>query len=81
MPGKSPTSNVTLADVVAQNVRAEMARSSYTQASLAPKLHLSQQALSERLRGKVKFDINEIGSIATVLGVPLSALVPNEAVA
>ncbi|MEN4419798.1 helix-turn-helix transcriptional regulator [Mycobacteroides chelonae] len=70
-----------MTQVVAANVRAEMARGGWNQSKLAPALKMSQQALSERLRGRVAFDVNEIGAIASVLGVRVSVLMPTEAVA
>ncbi|ORB49822.1 hypothetical protein BST43_22695 [Mycobacteroides saopaulense] len=77
----SSTHPETTTQRVAANVRAEMARAGWNQTKLAPALNMSQQALSERLRGRVAFDVNEIGAIATALGVRVSALMPTEAVA
>lgn len=64
-----------------KNVRAEMARAGVTQAALAKVLGLSQAAVSARLLGKTPFDINELTTIAATLDIPLSDLLPREAVA
>ena len=65
-----------------RNVRAEMARAGVSQIDLAERVGLSQSGLSKRLRGVVPFDVNELDSIATALGVPVVALLPQpEAVA
>jgi transcriptional regulator with XRE-family HTH domain len=60
---------------IASNVRAEMARRSETQTSLAGKLGRTQSSLSRRLCGQVPFDVVELGTIAKVLNVPLACLV------
>lgn len=64
-----------------ENVRAEMARRRVTQMALARQIGLSQSAVSARLKGKTPFDINELCLIASVLDVPLAALLPTEAAA
>lgn len=64
-----------------ENVRAEMARRGVTQMVLARKIGLSQPAVSARLKGKTPFNINELCLIASVLNVPLTALLPTEAAA
>ena len=64
-----------------ENVRAEMARRGVTQTTLARKIGLSQAAVSARIKGKTPFDINELCLIASVLNVPLTALLPTEAAA
>lgn len=65
-----------------RNVRAEMARAGVSQIDLAERVGLSQSGLSKRLRGVVPFDVNELDSIATALGVPAVSLLPQpEAVA
>jgi len=65
--------------LVAANVRAEMARQQYTQTSFAKKLGRTQQALSQRLCGRVPFDVAELNRIAEILGVPLADLLPEQA--
>lgn len=67
---------------VAANVRAELARAGENQSSLAPKVDLSQQALSRRLSARVPFTVAELSRVAAQLGVPIGALIPSgEAVA
>ncbi|SKY32030.1 Uncharacterised protein [Mycobacteroides abscessus subsp. bolletii] len=67
---------------VAANVRAELARAGENQSSLAPKVGLSQQALSRRLSARVSFTVAELSRVATQLGVPIGALTAsNEAAA
>jgi transcriptional regulator with XRE-family HTH domain len=63
------------------NVRAEMARRGVTQQTLAAHLNLPQSAVSNRLRGKTAFNVNELAAAAAFLGVPLSALLPVEVAA
>lgn len=59
------------------NVRAEMARRKVSQTAVAAHLGLSQTAISHRLNGRVAFNINELHSIAELLGVPLTDLLPS----
>jgi transcriptional regulator with XRE-family HTH domain len=67
---------MTAAKLVGGNVRAELARAGKTQAWLAGVLGLSQQVVSERLRGRVAFDVDELTKVAGALGVPVAALMP-----
>lgn len=57
------------------NVRGEMARKGVTQVDLASALGVSQAAVSARLRGVTPFDINELATIAALLGVTVERLV------
>lgn len=52
-----------------------MSRTGHTQATLAPHVHMSTQALSERMRGLIDFRIGELITIATVLNVPVADLI------
>lgn len=61
-------------DRVAAEVRANMARIRMTQTELAQILGLPQSAISNRLRGKVAFDIDELETVANALGVHPAAL-------
>jgi transcriptional regulator with XRE-family HTH domain len=61
---------------VAENVRAEVARSGLSQTSLAATLGLKQQSLSRRLAGKTPFSVDEAFAIAGALGVPASEIFP-----
>ena len=67
------------AQQVAANVRAEMARSGLSQASLATQLGLQQQSLSRRLAGRTPFSLDEAYAIAAILGVPASEILPTVA--
>ena len=60
--------------VVAANVRAEIARRDLTQKQVAVYLGLSQQNLSQRIRGHVKFRDHELATLAQLLGVSVAAL-------
>lgn len=57
-------------------VRAEMARAGVRQQDLADHLGFNQRAMSNRLCGVTPFKDWEIEEIATYLGCPLVALVP-----
>ena len=63
-----------LSTTVAANVRAEMARQRKRQADLGDVLGLTQGAVSKRMSGSVALDVDEVGKIATFLGVPVAAL-------
>jgi transcriptional regulator with XRE-family HTH domain len=65
--------NATAASVAGE-VRAAMARRRISQTALAEALGMSQAAISRRLTGTIPFDVAELSAIATILGVPLSAL-------
>lgn len=64
-------------DVVAANVRAEMARSRprVTQRDIGAALGIAHSAVSHRLTGRTAFDVNELAIIAGLLGVDLGVLV------
>lgn len=64
---------------VGANVRAELARAGKTQAWLAGVLRMKQQSVSDRLRGVVAFDVNELVMVAAALEVPLASLMPEPA--
>lgn len=60
---------------VSANVRAEMARRRITQQQVAEALGLKQGSVSKRLNGRVPWDVNEVSTVADLLGVPVSALI------
>ena len=66
---------LTLSEVVAQNLRALMARCGVTQAQLGKVLGVSQAGVSARMRGRTPFDLNELGALAQAFNVPPAALV------
>lgn len=63
-----------LVDTVAAEVRAHMARRRVTQVQLAEILGIKQVSVSERLRGKTPFRLEEIGVIAEAFGIHPAAL-------
>jgi transcriptional regulator with XRE-family HTH domain len=67
---------MTTTQQVAANVRAEMARSGLSQASLGTDLGLKQQSLSRRLAGRTPFSVDEAFAVADLLGVPASEIFP-----
>lgn len=58
-----------LNDRVAAEVRAELARRQMTQQDLAAIVGMSQASVSERLRGKTMFTLDDIERFATALEV------------
>jgi transcriptional regulator with XRE-family HTH domain len=64
------------AEQVGLEVRVQMTRHGATQADLAEALHLSQQAVSRRLRGEIAFDVTELGLIAGLFHITAAALIP-----
>lgn len=60
---------------VARNVDAAMRASGYSQNRLAPRLGVTQQALSRRLTGDVAFDVDELAVIARLLNTSVESLV------
>lgn len=65
MTESTPTAN----ERIAANVRAEMARAGVRQSDLATQLHMTQSAISSRLRSVKAFDVDELAGVAGVLGV------------
>lgn len=66
---------------VADNVRAEAARRGKNQNDLAELLGISRQGVSQRLLGRIEFRVGELQAIAAFLNVPITTLVPDQAVA
>ncbi len=62
----------TIAQRVASEVRAELARQRRPQRAVAEALGISQAAASRRLRGELPFDVAELATLATVLGVDMA---------
>lgn len=65
------TSTPTPNEIVAANVRAEMARQGVRQQEIADALYVTQSAVSARLRGLKAFDVDELAKIARRLNVDL----------
>lgn len=60
---------------IAANVRAEVARQRKTQAQLAGRLGITQQAMSRRLHGFTPFSVDELAIVADEVGVTVSSLI------
>jgi len=74
-----PDRSQTLTDRVASEVRAQMARIYMTQTALAAVLGLPQSAVSNRLRGKVAFSVDELEKVSDALGVHPATLLGGHA--
>jgi transcriptional regulator with XRE-family HTH domain len=62
--------------IVADNVRAEAARARFTQGRIAELLGVSQQAVSDRMKGRTPFTVDELALLADEFGVPLTRFLP-----
>ncbi|WP_257209779.1 helix-turn-helix domain-containing protein [Rhodococcus erythropolis] len=68
-----------LAQRVAGNVRAELARVRMSQAVAATYLGISQAAFSRRLLGTIDFNLTEISRLSELLNVPVGDLIGEHA--
>jgi transcriptional regulator with XRE-family HTH domain len=66
----------TLADSVAAEVRAHLARRQLTGSALAAAIKKSEMYVSRRLRGDVAFDLVDIEQAAQFLGIAVADLIP-----
>lgn len=66
----------TLTQLVATEIKVQMARADIRQSQLAREIGKTEQWLSVRLRGRQPFDINDLFLIAKGLGVGLYDLLP-----
>lgn len=66
----------TLADYVAAQLRAEMARRQIPAAELARKLQVNENWVGRRMRGKNAITMSDLEQIANALEVPLSYFLP-----
>jgi transcriptional regulator with XRE-family HTH domain len=66
----------TLTQLVAREIRIELARQGIRQSNLARSMGVTEQWLSVRMRGVQPIDLNDLELIAAGLGVPVSALLP-----
>lgn len=66
----------TLADFVAAQIRAEMARRQLPKAHLARLLDVDETWIGRRMRGKSAITMDDLERIATALEMPLSYFVP-----
>lgn len=60
--------------LVASEIRAQMARHRVTQVDLSRTLGITQQAVSNKLRGVTPMNIDEVGRIADFLNVHIAVL-------
>jgi transcriptional regulator with XRE-family HTH domain len=67
----------TLTQLVATEIKVQMARADVRQSQLARSIGKTEQWLSVRLRGRQAFDINDLALIAKGLGVGLYDLLPS----
>lgn len=63
---------------VAEEIRALLARRKLSASELARKMGVSQPYLSRRLTGDVAIDVDDLQTIARLLGVGMSDLLPRE---
>ena len=62
-------------DIVAGNIRAEAARLGYSQSALGRALGMSQNQITTRWRGIHRWQLDELDSVAAVLGTSVAKLV------
>lgn len=76
---RTSTATRTITDyraAVAAEVRAELARQQVHQSTVARALGLSEMAVSRRTTGKTSFSVEELATVAAVLGVDVRDLLP-----
>lgn len=61
-------------DLIAAEIRAELARRQLPHNALAAALNTSPNWVSRRLRGRTPFDVDELDQVAHFLGVSLAEL-------
>lgn len=71
--------SMSTAEKVGEQVHVLMRRRGMTQRQLGVLLGLAQPSVSDRIAGRVVFDIEELDKVADALEVPLSALLPSKA--
>jgi transcriptional regulator with XRE-family HTH domain len=64
---------------VSLNIRAGMARAGVNQTQLAEALGMRQAGVSDRLRGRVPWTVDQLVTVADVLGCRPSQLLPDDA--
>jgi transcriptional regulator with XRE-family HTH domain len=79
MPAGKQDAAGPLARAVSAEIRAMMGRQNLTQRDLAAKTSLSQNYLSKRLRDLVSFTLNDLETIAPILGVTDLRILQNAA--
>jgi hypothetical protein len=66
----------TLADSVAAEVRAQLARRQLTGMALANAIGKSEMYVSRRIRGEIAFDLIDVEQVARFLGIAVADLLP-----
>lgn len=66
---------LTTRDIVTATVRAEAARLGYNQVRLGQMLGITQSSVNKRWTGKRPWQLEELDSLATVLGISVADLV------
>ncbi|WOF23798.1 helix-turn-helix domain-containing protein [Microbacterium betulae] len=69
------TASEALAQRVADEIRAEMARQRRSAADLAEYLGITAHTVGRRLNGAVPFNVIELASVSVWLGVPIFELI------
>lgn len=69
---------MTVTELIAAEIRAELARQKRTQKDLAEAIHISEVGVSRRLSGVTPLDVNEVYAIAEWLGVPVEQFLAAE---
>lgn len=59
-------------------IRVELARTGIRQSKLADALGIDRAQVTKRMAGEIDWRLQELRTIAQVLGVPLSTLIPDE---
>lgn len=72
--------HMSLSEIVAAEIRAEMGRQRYTGRRLAMRLGWPPMYLSRRLSGRTSFDLNDVDAIARALEVPVTSFFPENRV-
>jgi transcriptional regulator with XRE-family HTH domain len=67
-------SRKTMAEVIAAEIRAEMARQGISQRELGERLGLTQAGVSRRLLGQRALEVDDVERIAEALGVSMQQL-------
>ena len=67
-----------LSELVGTEIKVMLLRRNMSGRRLAAKLGVSQTWLSSRLAGTTPIDLNDLDRIATAIGVPVQALLPDE---
>jgi transcriptional regulator with XRE-family HTH domain len=71
------TASVTpMRELIAEEIRALLARRKITASELARRLHVSQPYISRRLTGDTAFDVDDLDRIAAELDVDIADLFP-----